>query len=76
MNKLIHQPVGYALPDWQPRTYPVAKTLSGQTCRLEPFNPALHAEDLCRAFLQSNTESIWTYLPFGPFADETLFSDI
>nr|WP_321241238.1 GNAT family protein [uncultured Tolumonas sp.] len=72
MNQ-ITQPIGHALPDWQPCSFPEAQILNGSTCRLEPLNPVLHAEDLCHAFLHSNTESIWTYLPFGPFADETLF---
>ncbi len=74
MNQ-ITQPIGHALPDWQPSSFPEAQTLNGSTCRLEPLNPAIHAEDLCRAFLQSNTESIWTYLPFGPFHmnDDSVF---
>jgi len=72
MNQ-ITQPIGHTLPDWQPRAMPQAKIFAGHTCRLEPLNPAKHATALNQAFLQPNAATVWTYLPFDPFADEAHF---
>ena len=63
-----HQPIGFALPNWQPRLPPEATVLIGRTCRLEPLDPARHADDLCHAFLQPEAATVWTYLPSGPFS--------
>lgn len=34
------QPVGQALPDWQPRPFPQRQILQGRYCRLEPLTAA------------------------------------
>lgn len=73
MTQHLSQPIGHALPDWQPCATPVAKTLSGRTCRLEPLTPTTHASALTQVFLHANAADVWTYLPFGPFADATDF---
>lgn len=63
------QPVGFALPDWQPRPSPEAIVLSGRTCRLEPLCPEQHADALCQALLSTEASAVWTYLPHGPFTE-------
>lgn len=73
MTQHLSQPIGHALPDWQPCATPVAKTLSGRTCRLEPLTPTMHASALTQVFLHANAADVWTYLPFGPFADAADF---
>ncbi|MGE3960783.1 MAG: GNAT family N-acetyltransferase [Dehalococcoidia bacterium] len=64
----IGQPVGAPLPDWAPRPFPARETMRGRTCRLEPLDPARHADDLFAAFAEDAEGRTWTYLPYGPFA--------
>jgi RimJ/RimL family protein N-acetyltransferase len=42
--------------------------MEGRYCRIEPLDPARHAEDLFAAFTEDREGRIWTYLPYGPFA--------
>ena len=48
--------------------------LSGSLCRLETLSAEFHAQDLFEAFSLDASDSLWTYLPRGPFqfADEFL----
>ncbi len=41
--------------------------MEGRWCRLEPLDPARHAEDLHRANSADERGRMWTYLPYGPF---------
>ena len=41
----------------------------GRFCRLEPLDPERHAEALHLAFAADVGGGMWTYLPYGPFAD-------
>jgi len=41
--------------------------MRGRTCRLEPLDPARHADDLIAAFAEDTEGRTWTYLPYGPF---------
>lgn len=51
------QPVGDALPDWQPRPWPERVTLEGRLCRLEPLQ-VRHASALFAAYrLSPDTRS-------------------
>ncbi len=65
----LGQPVGEPVPHWARRPAPVAATLTGQWCRLEPVDPARHGEDLYRANRMDEQGRMWTYLPYGPFED-------
>jgi len=47
--------------------------LSGRYCRLEPLDADRHAAQLWTAFEQDRTGVGWTYLPYGPFAEQTEF---
>ncbi|GAB0107616.1 GNAT family protein [Nocardia sp. JMUB6875] len=63
------QPVGEPLPDWTPRPAPAGVELDGSYCRLEPLDPARHADDLYAAYTSAPDGRNWTYLPVGPFED-------
>ena len=43
--------------------------MPGIRCDLEPLNAARHADDLWAAWNVDSEGSMWTYLPYGPFAD-------
>ncbi|MEW5559044.1 GNAT family protein [Enterobacter asburiae] len=55
------QPVGDALPDWQPRPHPQRETLDGRLCRLEPLSQH-HAEALFAAYQLAEDTRAWTWL--------------
>src|SRR3546814_1580836 len=71
----LGQPVGEPLPDWQPRQAPPRTAMEGRFCRVEPLDPARHAEDLFAAYRADKDGRNWTYLPYGPFASLAAFSD-
>ena len=52
------QPVGFPLPEWQPRALPQRVTLSGRTCRLEPFSVEAHGRDGLAALAHSARASM------------------
>nr|WP_318382554.1 GNAT family protein [uncultured Enterobacter sp.] len=59
------QPVGDALPDWQPRPMPERVTLDGRYCRLEPLCLA-HAPALFTAYQAYGDGRSYTYLFRAP----------
>lgn len=69
------QPIGGALPDWQPARRPGRMALQGRRVRLEPLAPERHADSLHAAFLapgegpNDTPEARWTYSGGMPFAD-------
>lgn len=65
----LGQPVGDLVAGWSPRQSPVARVIPGRWCRLEPLDAERHAADLFDANRRDETGGIWTYLPYGPFAD-------
>src|SRR5262249_45013069 len=62
------QPIGFAVPDWQPPPRPPRDVLVGRFCRVEPIDPERHAADLFAANGLDTDGRGWTYLPYGPFA--------
>ena len=63
-------PIGFPLPDWQPRPWPPLTSMSGRFCQLEPLqagNKERHAQALFDAFSHDRDHRNWTYLPYGPF---------
>jgi RimJ/RimL family protein N-acetyltransferase len=68
------QPIGDPVPGWQPRPRPDVQMLTGCYCRLERLDPARHADDLFRADQADADGTSWTYLPYGPFADQTAYT--
>ena len=54
--------------------WPAKSTLSGQTVRLEPIDPQRHGPELFAPSHQDEAaRRLWTYLPYGPFADAAAF---
>jgi len=49
------------------RGRPGRAAIEGDRVRLEPLDPARHAEDLFAA--AQGDDALWDYLPYGPFAD-------
>jgi RimJ/RimL family protein N-acetyltransferase len=63
----LGQPVGQPLPGWRPPPVPPRAPIAGRYCRLEPLDPARHAEALYAANADDRDGRNWTYLPYGPF---------
>ena len=57
---LYDQPLGEALPEWQPRERPQRRELAGRFCRLEPLSPA-HGTALFNAWHSIGDDRDWTY---------------
>lgn len=51
-----------AMIDWQPRPRPGRVTLQGQYCRLEPLDPARHADQLFAAAMAPGADERFRYL--------------
>jgi len=66
---LGEQAVGEALSGWTARPAPPRTAMEGRFCRLEPLDPARHAQDLFAANQRDAEGRNWTYLFVGPFAD-------
>lgn len=71
MNAL-GQPIGAELPGWTPRQAPPRTPMAGRFCRLEPL-AAEHARVLHEANALDRDGRNWTYLPYGPFADDSAY---
>ncbi|MND12441.1 putative ribosomal N-acetyltransferase YdaF [compost metagenome] len=67
------QPVGDALPDWQPRPAPQRHTLQGRLCYLEPL-AGKHAEALFAAHQLAPDTRSWTWLLREPDSSVEEFS--
>jgi RimJ/RimL family protein N-acetyltransferase len=56
---------------WGGATIPAKEDLTGRTVTLRPLNPDRDLESLFMASHEpSGDASIWTYLPYGPYADQ------
>jgi RimJ/RimL family protein N-acetyltransferase len=64
----LGQPIGPALPDWQPPARPAQHRLEGRFCIVEPLDVTTHARALFAANGQDRDHRMWTYLFSGPFA--------
>jgi RimJ/RimL family protein N-acetyltransferase len=63
----LGQNVGFAVDGWTVPKRPPNEVIEGRTCRLEPLDPARHADSLHRVNLLDREGRNWTYLPYGPF---------
>ena len=70
----LGQPIGFPVPDWQPRPVPPRTDMAGAYCRVEPLDVS-HAVQLHEAYSADHEQRIWTYLGYGPFADLTAYRD-
>lgn len=71
----LGQPLGAALSGWEPRQAPPREPMIGRLCRVEPLDPARHADDLFAAYAEDREGRNWTYLGYGPFANLKAFRD-
>jgi RimJ/RimL family protein N-acetyltransferase len=66
-NNDLGQPIGLPVPGWKEPPRPPRTALAGRYCRVEPLNPARHADELFRASALDATGRNWTYMSYGPF---------
>jgi RimJ/RimL family protein N-acetyltransferase len=52
---------------------PTRIILSGRYVRLEPLDPAKHTEPLWHGLGGASAETLWLYMPDGPFAERVAF---
>ena len=70
----LGQPIGRALPGFQPPPRPPRAPLAGRWCRVEPLSAAAHAADLWNAYAEDAEGRVWTYLASGPFRSDAEFA--
>ena len=68
------QPIGFPVPDWSGCLAIPHTPMHGRTCDLVPLDVA-HSADLHAAFDADETETLWTYMPTGPFGSEADYRD-
>jgi hypothetical protein len=59
--------------DAHPAKRPERTTLCGRTVTLVPLDAEAHADALFRAANGGEKDRLWTYLPYGPYADPIVF---
>jgi RimJ/RimL family protein N-acetyltransferase len=64
----LGQPIGFPMPNWQPRPRPPRDAIDGRFCRLEAFDAERHCAELFDAYAEDADGRTWTYLAYGPFA--------
>jgi RimJ/RimL family protein N-acetyltransferase len=65
----LGQPVGHPVSGWRPPEVPSRDPMQGRFCRLEALDPGRHAIALHEANRREPSGRLWTYLPYGPFAE-------
>ena len=68
----LDRPPGDLL-NWTPRRPPSRTILPGARIRLEPLDPERHGDALFAAQGSGADPELWTYMPSGPYDDETAF---
>ena len=67
MSSEREQPLGVPV-EGGPALTPPCETIEGRSVRLEPIDPAVHAEALYeRSHASPDDAAIWTYMAYGPF---------
>lgn len=69
INNPLGQAIGHPVPKWTARPLPTRTGMEGRLCDLVPLDLAAHAEALYAANCLDVEGRMWTYLPYGPFAD-------
>lgn len=69
----LGQPVGFPVPGWSPRPWPPRRAMAGRACDVVPLEPARHGDELFAAFAADRAGRMWTYMPYGPFADAAAY---
>ena len=66
----LGQPIGEPVNGWTGAAAPAAEVLQGRWCRLEPLSAESHGAELHAAWSADRENRVWTYLAYGPFAEE------
>ena len=70
------KPVGAVVDPKPPGTLPDLRPLPGRWVRLDPLNFERHAPSLWASIDgKDDVDALWTYMAFGPFADQATFND-
>lgn len=69
----LGQPIGDPVEGWTARPRPPRTAMTGRTCALVPVDTDAHGPALHRAFAADRDGRDWTYLAYGPFAEEAAF---
>ncbi|KAG0670892.1 hypothetical protein C6P45_001657 [Maudiozyma exigua] len=64
-NQVIAEPV----PNWTSKELPGNVTLNGKYCTIVPLDLEKYCPQLFEAYKSSGDDSMWTFLPLGPFAN-------
>jgi RimJ/RimL family protein N-acetyltransferase len=70
----LGQPIGHAVPNWQPPPFPNPAPIEGRYARVEPLDATRHARSLYAANAEDRDGAMWTYLPYGPFESEKQYT--
>ncbi len=70
----LGQPIGHAVPNWQPPPFPNPAPIEGRYARVEPLDATRHAASLFAAYAEDRPGTMWTYLAYGPFESETEYA--
>ncbi|MEO1407248.1 MAG: GNAT family protein [Pseudomonadota bacterium] len=65
-----------SLADWSPCERPAPASLEGRYARLELLDWAVHGDGLFEAVCGEANNSLWTYMPVGPFPDKDAFEQV
>lgn len=69
-------PSGMPVPGRGPAAMPATAVLAGDAAALRPLDPERDAAPLhAVSHGDAATEALWTYMPYGPFADEAAMRD-
>jgi len=69
------QAIGAPIEFWSAPAVPPHAVLTGRWCVLESLDVQRHGADLYRAVKHDSSARNWTYLAYGPFADESSYLD-
>lgn len=69
----LGQPIGAEVPGWTARPRPPRSAMTGRYARVEPLDPLRHGADLWAADAADREGRMWTYMGYGPFADEKAY---
>lgn len=74
LNMTKKYPTQTDLNKWVPVKCPDTIILKGNYCELERLSSKIHAENLYNEFNTNADNSIWEYLPYGPFSTYSEFA--
>lgn len=69
----LQQPIGEDVANWKGAKPPEKVSLVGAYATLEPLSKEDHQNDLFEAISADTTGKMWTYMPAGPFFDQSQF---